>query len=421
MPRQNHHRGARNAANMDGRDGAGNTGRARTGIAERPIFDDEAIVEETDLDDAPEEIEEDEEAPTEILDENDMVDNDEFVGPNGRNDDGVLDNEVNIEDDGQEDIELGDAEDDEGEEGDNEEAYYDDENECESPPIASNLREISSLASWQLSSHKPGCGISALRSSSTAQYWQSDGPQPHTLTLHFFKRVEIVRMRVYLDFALDESYTPTKMEFYAGMGGNDFVEFAVWQGTSPRGWVDINLEGVGGNHEKMRGHKKRKAQGADNPDEADEQNPRRRKTDHHESSAGQAVLEEGDTIEESQSHSDASSDDSDHMDISESSDNDSIVDESDPTTGNVLKAMVIQMRIVGNHQNGKDSHVRGFQVFARDERRAANAPTAADKGDQRVQSVELTNGGDDTQDEANARQHQPSFLERYFMPEPEIR
>ncbi|KLJ11752.1 hypothetical protein EMPG_13092, partial [Blastomyces silverae] len=33
----------------------------------------------------------------------------------------------------------------------------------------------------------------------------------------------------------------------------------------------------------------------------------------------------------------------------------------DPSSGNVLKAMVIQVRISENHQNGKDTHVRGFQ------------------------------------------------------------
>jgi hypothetical protein len=34
----------------------------------------------------------------------------------------------------------------------------------------------------------------------------------------------VVRIRVYLDFELDESYTPTKMVFAAGMGGNDLID-----------------------------------------------------------------------------------------------------------------------------------------------------------------------------------------------------
>ncbi|TPR10988.1 Pyridine nucleotide-disulfide oxidoreductase family protein [Aspergillus niger] len=148
------------------------------------------------------------------------------------------------------------------------------EREKSPTPLPANLREISSLASWTVSTHKPGCGVTALRHPSPTQYWQSDGPQPHTLTLHFFKLVAIVRIRVYLDFEMDESYTPTKMTFLAGMGGNDLVEFANWE------------------------------------------------------------------------------------------------------------AMVIQMRIIENHQNGKDTHVRGFQVFARDDerKRVGNAPSASADG-----------------------------------------
>lgn len=217
-------------------------------------------------------------------------------------------------------------------------------------------------------------------------------------------------MRVYLDFTLDESYTPTRMEFYAGMGGNDLIEFAVWQGTSPRGWVDINLVGVGGNQRKPQGHKKRKARGAEKIDEADEQSSRRRKTGHSEGGRRDATVEEDEQTDESRSQT--SSDDSDHMDISDSSDDDSMCDELDYTSGNVLKAMVVQMRIVGNHQNGKDSHVRGFQVFARDDRRAANAP--AEKIDQKATKE------DDAENETDVRQR-PSVFERYLMPEPEIR
>ena len=35
--------------------------------------------------------------------------------------------------------------------------------------------------------------------------------------------------------------------------------------------------------------------------------------------------------------------------------------------GNVLKAMVVQIRVCENHQNGKDTHVRGVQIYAMDE------------------------------------------------------
>ena len=33
-----------------------------------------------------------------------------------------------------------------------------------------------------------------------------------------------------------------------------------------------------------------------------------------------------------------------------------------------LRAFVIQVRILENHQNGKDTHVRGVQIFAKDDR-----------------------------------------------------
>lgn len=34
----------------------------------------------------------------------------------------------------------------------------------------------------------------------------------------------------------------------------------------------------------------------------------------------------------------------------------------------VLKCMVVQLRVCENYQNGKDTHVRGVQIFAKDER-----------------------------------------------------
>jgi len=42
-------------------------------------------------------------------------------------------------------------------------------------------------------------------------------------------------------------------------------------------------------------------------------------------------------------------------------------DADDLIGGDVLRAMILQVRICENHQNGKDTHVRGFQVFAKDE------------------------------------------------------
>lgn len=253
-------------------------------------------------------------------------------------------------------------------------------------PLPSDLREISSLASWTVSTHKPGCGVAALRSPDHTQYWQSDGPQPHTLSLHFFKLVAVVKIRVYLDFSLDESYTPTKMMFLAGMGGNDLVEFATWEGEGPCGWVEVPLEGVGGQNggwvrkrrRRRRARKSVRLQGkkdkgkgksastlfADDSLLSDPENP------------GKSARKHGHAQETGVYDEDANTDGGGG---DEDDDDD---DDEDPYSGSVLKAMVIQMRIMENHQNGKDTHVRGFQVFARDDdrRRNGNAPSASADG-----------------------------------------
>ncbi|KAF2492428.1 galactose-binding like protein, partial [Lophium mytilinum] len=136
------------------------------------------------------------------------------------------------------------------------------------------LKEISSLASWTVSSSKPGCSIPQLRSPLTAHFWQSDGPQPHLLNIHFFKRVRIVGLRLYLDFEADESYTPTRILFLAGTGPNDLQEWGELKLEQPRGWVWV----------------------------------------------GRARLPE-------------------------------------------LRAHLVQVKILENHQNGKDTHLRGLQIF----------------------------------------------------------
>ena len=230
-----------------------------------------------------------------------------------------------------------------------------------------------------MSTHKPGCGVAALRHSSPSYYWQSDGPQPHALTLHFFKLVAVVRIRVYLDFGLDESYTPTKMVFLAGMGGNDLVEFASWEGEAPTGWVNIPLEGVGGRN-SYPGEKRRRQ--------------RRRNT----RKGGDKTTLKGPRGNDSGVYEDYDMDHGNNDDLYDFSDkyneNDEYNDNSnDPTAGNVLKAMVIQMKICENHQNGKDTHVRGFQVFAQDDRLQGVGSGRTRRESTRKFNPEVGNGG----------------------------
>ncbi|KAI9889974.1 MAG: anaphase promoting complex subunit doc1 [Vezdaea aestivalis] len=202
--------------------------------------------------------------------------------------------------------EEGDEEDDEQDEDEEEEEEEEEDIGTDTPqplPVA-HLREIGNLASWTVSTHKPGCGIAALRSGDTTQFWQSDGPQPHLLNIHFFKQVSIVHMRVYLDYIADESYTPTRMSFLAGTGYHDLQQFVELSFERPRGWVDVDLGGVSGGRKPVGIEGVNGSRGEDGPEE-----------------------EEGD----------------------------------------VLRAFLVQVRVAENHQNGKDTHVRGVQLFARGE------------------------------------------------------
>lgn len=114
---------------------------------------------------------------------------------------------------------------------------------------------------------------------------RSDGPQPHHLNIHFSRLVSIVAIRVYLDFEADESYTPTRITLLAGTGYHDLIPFSALSFESPKGWIDVPLDHVGGGED-----------------------------------------------------------------------------------GKTLRAFLVQVKIIENHQNGKDTHVRGLKIYARDDR-----------------------------------------------------
>jgi len=113
---------------------------------------------------------------------------------------------------------------------------------------------------------------------------RSDGQQPHLLTIHFLRRVEIRAIRFYVDYTQDESYTPTNIVFYAGTGQHDLLQFAEMPLTNPVGWQDVPIADCGGGHD-----------------------------------------------------------------------------------GNSLSCWVVQMLVKENHQNGKDTHIRGIKIYALDE------------------------------------------------------
>ncbi|PSS13353.1 hypothetical protein M430DRAFT_106206 [Amorphotheca resinae ATCC 22711] len=192
------------------------------------------------------------------------------------------------------------------------------------PPFdatALGLKEIGNLASWTVSSCKPGCGVEALRDEDTSLFWQSDGPQPHHLNIHFSRLVCIRAIRIYLDFDSDESYTPTRIILCAGTGYHDLIAFSTLEFTQPKGWIDVALDHVGGGED-----------------------------------------------------------------------------------GKTLRAFLVQLRVMENHQNGKDTHIRGLKIYARDERAGTGGLAVLGDAEERKAIVAKTQG---------------KMMERGFLTEPD--
>lgn len=111
----------------------------------------------------------------------------------------------------------------------------------ESKDLPATLREIGDLAVWSVTSAKPGNGVELLRDGKLDTYWQSDGLQPHLVNIQFQKKVLIAELHLYVDYKLDESYTPNKISVRAGTSFHDLKEIKVLELNEPTGWTKIPL------------------------------------------------------------------------------------------------------------------------------------------------------------------------------------
>lgn len=109
---------------------------------------------------------------------------------------------------------------------------------------ALGLVDIGNLASWSVSSHKATLGVEALCEDDPMKFWQSDGPQPHYIDIHFSKRVSIERISIFLDYALDESYTPEKIMVKSGTGYHSLQEVVTVDLHEPRGWCHLVMDNI---------------------------------------------------------------------------------------------------------------------------------------------------------------------------------
>lgn len=107
---------------------------------------------------------------------------------------------------------------------------------------ALGLVDIGSLASWEVSSCKSEFDYSKMRQDSPNTYWQSDGAQPHFILIKFAKSVNIKCISLFLNFAIDESYTPEHVVVLAGTGEHDLLEVVHKHFIEPIGWQNIEFD-----------------------------------------------------------------------------------------------------------------------------------------------------------------------------------
>lgn len=65
---------------------------------------------------------------------------------------------------------------------------------------------------------------------------------PHSSTLDCLSQVRLQSLAVYLDYKLDESYTPNKVSVSAGTSYDDLKHIKTIDMEEPSGWVTIPLQ-----------------------------------------------------------------------------------------------------------------------------------------------------------------------------------
>jgi len=191
----------------------------------------------------------------------------------------------------------------------------------------SELREIGHEAiCWTLSTAKPGNGVEQLQDNSQDTYWQSDGSQPHLLQIQFQRRVAVSHVCLYLDYNLDESYTPKRLSVQVGMTTQDLqtgVFPSIVDMHEPVGWCIIPLTAP--------------PDPLDDPEEDEEEEKEEDDDDENEDG--------GEKKRKQLQHK------------------------------RLVRTYLVQIAILSMHQNGRDTHVRQVKLFG--PRRTDTAAAAA--------------------------------------------
>ncbi|CAK9296299.1 unnamed protein product [Gordionus sp. m RMFG-2023] len=76
--------------------------------------------------------------------------------------------------------------------------------------LPNNLVDLTLVGVWNVSSYKIDHGVKNLKDNNLETFWQSSGPQPHFIDISYPYRVSISKIYIYIDYKLDESYSPNK-------------------------------------------------------------------------------------------------------------------------------------------------------------------------------------------------------------------
>jgi anaphase-promoting complex subunit 10 len=184
------------------------------------------------------------------------------------------------------------------------------------------FREIGDLATWSVSTAKHGNGVHPLRDNDPSTFWQSDGVLPHTVDIIFPRLQHVVCVAILLHGRTDDSYTPKKMVVRASSGVGDLSDVATVETANPTGWVIVQMTQDGSAPPPMNNRISEFA-------------------DMHVRSAAE-LLEHGPHAWTTMGA-------------------DALSTHKSPLG---LFATQIQVCVQENHQQGRDTHIRGIKIFA---------------------------------------------------------
>lgn len=213
------------------------------------------------------------------------------------------------------------------------------------PP--SDFRDLTELAVWNVSTAKPGNGVEQLLDHNADTYWQSDGPQPHTICAEFVFKVSISEVQIFLNFDKDESYTPAIVSVLAGNNLYDLhLVRKLRKLRNPIGWIRIPL---GDTADVMDDDSDEDTDDNTNPDElsVDEMVSRNVRREQRQRRRERKKAERQASLDKLQRRA-------------ESGVNGRLEALRDRS---VTRAHMVQVVIHSNHQNGRDSHVRKIRIL----------------------------------------------------------